>query len=105
MNFPCEITLWYILPKVRSQLAKELVMMGMTQKEVSEKLGITQASVSHYIRKRRGDRIRFRKNITNEIKKLARNIKKGEDISKINSQICEICKLAREDKTLCQSHF
>jgi hypothetical protein len=104
MKFPCEITLWYILPGIRSELAKELVGMGLSQKEVSGKLGLTQASVSYYVSKKRGHGIKFERDIKTEIKKLARDIKRGESIPKITSRICDICKLARKDKTVCRVH-
>ncbi len=103
MKFPCEIILWYILPGVRSELAKELVKKGLTQREVSDKLGITQASVSYYLTKKRGAGIKFSKNISQEIKKLAKDIANGKE-KNLNQRICEICKLVQKDKTLCKVH-
>jgi len=105
MKFPCEIKLWYVLPGIRSELAKELVRLGLKQKEVSEKLGLTQAAVSYYIRKKRGYEIRFRENINKEIKKLAFDIaKKKKPLPEITSRICDICKLAEKEKTVCKVH-
>lgn len=97
MKFPCEIAIWHILPGVRSLLAKELTDLGLTQKEVSEKLGLTQASVSYYLSKKRGSKVKFGEEVKEEIKKIAKEIK--EDESDMGSKICHICKLVREDET------
>ncbi len=35
MKPPCEVIVWYVIPTIRAELAKELVKMGMSQKEIS----------------------------------------------------------------------
>ena len=50
----CEIVVWYVIPTIRSELAKELLNLGMKQKEISELLDITQPAVSQYISDKRG---------------------------------------------------
>ena len=35
MKPPCEIVVWYVIPAIRSELAKELLNLGMRQKDVS----------------------------------------------------------------------
>jgi Predicted transcriptional regulator len=52
MKFPCELIVWDVLPSIRSELAKKLSKSGLSQKEVSERLEITQAAVSQYINKK-----------------------------------------------------
>ncbi|HUI40108.1 MAG TPA: helix-turn-helix domain-containing protein [Methanothrix sp.] len=54
MKFPCEIIVWDVLPSIRAAIAKELVKRGISQKEVSQMLGITPPAVSQYVL-RRGD--------------------------------------------------
>ena len=98
MKLPCELTLWYILPRIRSELAKELMRMGLTQKEISDKLRVTQASVSYYLNKKRGAGIKFKKSVLREIKHLAKDIT-GNNCDNLNDRICKICKLVREDNT------
>ena len=77
MKAPCETILWYVLPAIRAELARDLLDLGLTQKDVSDRLGLTQASVSYYAGKKRGTSIKFKKNIKKDIKKLAQNIKDG----------------------------
>ena len=36
MKPPCEIVVWYVIPAIRSELAKDLLALGMKQKDVSE---------------------------------------------------------------------
>ncbi|MGZ4942120.1 MAG: hypothetical protein ACXV5D_03540 [Halobacteriota archaeon] len=36
---PCETAIWHILPAIRSEVSKELVKFGLSQKEISERLG------------------------------------------------------------------
>ena len=54
MKPPCELIVWYVIPTIRAELAKELIKLGLSQKEVSERLGITQSAVSQYVKDKRG---------------------------------------------------
>ena len=50
MIYPQEIEVWYVLPVIRSELAKELLNHNLTQKEISLKLGITEAAMfKHFL--------------------------------------------------------
>ncbi len=51
----CEVVGRYILPILRSMVAKELIdKYNFTQIEAAEKLGTTQAAISQYIHSKRG---------------------------------------------------
>jgi predicted transcriptional regulator len=50
MKPPCELIVWYVIPTIRAELAKEMIKLGLSQKEVSERLGITQSAVSQYVK-------------------------------------------------------
>ena len=57
MKTPCEIIVWQILPVIRKEFAKSLIENHkLTQRKVAEKLGITEAAVSRYLSKKRGDK-------------------------------------------------
>ena len=95
MKVPCEIAVWYALPAIRSELAKELAKV-MSQKEISEILGITQAAVSQYVSNKRGSKIELQDDARAAIADLA------DDIARVDAgdptiRICEICKKIRED--------
>jgi hypothetical protein len=104
MKAPCEIIIWYILPSIRSELVKKLIECGMSQKEVSKRLGITEATVSQYVNKKRGSRIEFKQDVRSAIETLADDvIKRDRDLNMIY-RICEICMMLRKDRTVCELH-
>ncbi|MFQ6050436.1 MAG: transcriptional regulator [Candidatus Hydrothermarchaeota archaeon] len=50
MRPPCEVVVKIILPSIRALVAKGLIeKYDMTQKRVSEKLGVTQPAISQYM--------------------------------------------------------
>lgn len=102
MKLPCEIIVWYILPKIRSELAKNLSNLGISQKEISEKLGITQAAVSQYINKKRGYGIEFGGGAMEAIEKLAEDMIKSD--VELVLRTCEICTILKKDRTICELH-
>ncbi|MBO5547204.1 MAG: transcriptional regulator [Candidatus Methanomethylophilaceae archaeon] len=56
MKIPCEIIVWYILPIIRREIANELVNVHhMTQAEVARRFSVTDAAISQYLKKKRGD--------------------------------------------------
>ncbi|WP_181685511.1 thiamine-phosphate synthase family protein [Halorhabdus salina] len=49
MRFPSEIVVDRFLPTARAMLASELSEHGLTQQEIADHLGVTQAAVSKYV--------------------------------------------------------
>jgi len=106
MKQPCEIVVWYVIPTVRSILAKELFNLGMKQREISELLDITQPAVSQYLSDKRGGReVELSDEIKKMIKELAFNLKEGfASQPDIIAEICEICRKTRTEDILCSLH-
>lgn len=105
MRPPCEIVVWYVIPTIRSELAKELLSLGMKQKEISKLLDITQPAVSQYISDKRGHGIKFDEHTMDMIKDFAldlkeQNIQQGDMIRRV----CNICKNVKAEEILCQLH-
>jgi hypothetical protein len=96
MKAPCENVVWYALPAIRSELAKELAK-AMSQKEISEILGITQAAVSQYVSNKRGSRIELHDDVKAAIADLADDIT-GGSADDLMRGMCEICKKIQEDE-------
>lgn len=48
LRLPSEIVVEQFLPTARAMLTTELVERGFTQRQVADRLGVTQAQVSHY---------------------------------------------------------
>ncbi len=87
---PCETAVWHILPAIRSEVAKELVKCGLSQKEISERLGITQPAVSQYVTSKRGSSVAISNEVMVLIKSLAQDVA-GENTVDLNGRVCEIC--------------
>ncbi|MDY6930465.1 MAG: transcriptional regulator [Halobacteriota archaeon] len=103
MKFPCEIVIWYVLPTIRAELAKELVNLDLSQKSASEKLGITQAAVSQYLGNKRGKDVDLGDDIKEMIRNLARDLVNGED-DKLMTGVCAICAELKKDEKICEFH-
>ena len=96
MKPPCEIVVWYVIPAIRSELAKELLNLGMKQKDVSELMDITQPAVSQYITDKRGSGVKLDDNVKSMIHEFARQLSEGEATKKdLIPRTCHICKNVR----------
>jgi uncharacterized protein len=105
MRPPCEIVVWYVIPSIRSELAKELLNLGMKQKEISELLDITQPAVSQYISDKRGHGIKFNDDVQELIREFAMDLKDGKlNQSGIISRICDLCRKIKTEDVVCQLH-
>ena len=93
MKPPCEIVVWYVIPAIRSELAKELLNLGMKQKDVSQLMDITQPAVSQYITDKRGSGIKLGDDVRDLIHDFARELSEG-DATKADliPRTCNICK-------------
>ena len=93
MKPPCEIVVWYVIPAIRSELAKELLNLGMKQKDVSELMDITQPAVSQYITDKRGSGIKLDDHVKTMVKDFAFELSTGESTkADLISRTCMICK-------------
>lgn len=101
LRMPQEIEVWYLLPAIRREFAKTMVKKGVKQREISKKMGITEAAVSQYINSKRAKNVRFPKNTKKEIEKSAEKVIKGRNMIVEMQRICKIC---RKDRTLCRIH-
>jgi hypothetical protein len=102
---PCEIVVWYVIPTIRSELAKELLNLDMKQKQISDVLDITQPAVSQYISDKRGHGIKFEVEVQDMIKDFARDLVVGKATQMdIIPKMCEICKKIKAEEVVCQIH-
>lgn len=93
MKPPCEIVVWYVIPAIRSELAKELLNLGMRQKDVSELMDITQPAVSQYITDKRGSGIKLNDDVRKMVKDFAQELADGRATkAQLIGRTCSICK-------------
>jgi len=98
---PQELEVWYLLPAIRKEFAMEMVKEGLSQKVTAEKLGVTEAAVSQYMKGKRGSDIEINRTIRKEIKKCVKKILNGECVIKEIQYICNQCK---KKMILCKIH-
>ncbi|MEM3382655.1 MAG: helix-turn-helix domain-containing protein [Nitrososphaerales archaeon] len=98
MHLKCESIGQRLLPIFRCFLAKELIKKhGLTQIDAANKLGITQAAISQYLRLKRGIKglEEFKEilpSIRSTASEIASEIVSGRIESKeITLRICELC--------------
>jgi len=106
----CETASQYVLPTMRAVIAKRLMeKYKLTQQNAAIKLGLTQSAVSQYIRNLRGSKIKSiekDENINKEIDIFVDRIASGDmnSLAALNS-FCNICKLIRKKKLMCDIHI
>ncbi len=102
-KLPQEIATWYIIPTIRREFVKELIAKGLSQKKAADKLGLTEAAVSNYMKDRRAAEVKLNDHIKSMIKESVENI-----LSKNSDVFTEIYKIVSEcekDLTVCQIHM
>jgi predicted transcriptional regulator len=104
MKPPCELIVWYVIPTIRAELAKEMIKLGLSQKEVSERLGITQSAVSQYVKDKRGRGIPVNKQVRKGIRSLAKDIVEGNTPGGVIPGICAVCSIVKSSGSLCDLH-
>ena len=93
MKQPCELVVWYLLPVFRSEISKILVnKYNLKQKEVAKKIGVTEAAVSQYFSKKRGNDMLIEDPILKaHIRQSAKRIYEG-DKSTALIEYCQLCR-------------
>ena len=101
MKPPCEIVVWYVIPAIRSELAKELLNLGMKQKDVSELMDITQPAVSQYITDKRGSGVKLQDDVRKMVRDFARELAVGKATkADLIPRTCSICRNVKTSDVL-----
>ena len=98
---PQEIETFYVLPSIRRYLAQTMTEQGLKQKDVAHLLGINSATISQYRSSKRGNQVKFNKEVLTEIKKSGSIIK--DRISYLR-ETQRILQYIRQTNALCQIH-
>ncbi|MBR9690991.1 hypothetical protein GOV08_04880 [Candidatus Woesearchaeota archaeon] len=99
---PQEIEVWYILPAIRKEIAKELKNKNYSHTDISKTLGLTKAAISQYLNKKRGKEVVFPEEIKKRIKQAAKIV--GKEPNKSISEIQKIIQEIRNTGLLCKYH-
>lgn len=99
---PQELEVWFLLPTIRKELACSLKGLGLKQKDVALKMGLTESAVSQYIKDKRANKIKLSLKLKKEIKLSASKI--VENKSTVIKEINNACNSAKKEKILCKLH-
>ncbi|MDD5112124.1 MAG: helix-turn-helix domain-containing protein [Candidatus Altiarchaeota archaeon] len=91
MKLPCEHAMWYVLPRIRAELARILIKRGLSQKDAAERLGITPAAVSQYLHKKRGETASLSAGEQRMFEKAAVELAAAKNEKAIARLICRCC--------------
>jgi predicted transcriptional regulator len=101
MDLPCltqKVELNFIIPAIRYHFIEILEKKGIKDSEIARKLKITRAAVSQYKHKKRGKKIKFPKEIMQEIENSAKVIAKGKAA---NPKILKIIDKIKKSRFIC----
>jgi len=104
LKYPCETVSKYLLPTLRSLIAKGLIEdYGFTQVAAAEKLGTTQAAISYYLSSKRGQK--HIKQLDNDsqtkstIKVIVNGLGRGTlSSNEVIQKLCELCLSLRKSE-------
>lgn len=99
---PQEIEVWYLIPGIRRELAKAFLEKGLSQKKISEILGITESAVSQYLKEKRGSEMKFEDSELKLIQESAEKI--ADSNAEANREIYNLCVKFRGSPSLCDFH-
>lgn len=99
---PQEIEVWYVLPAIRKELAKEMLSKGLKQKDIAKKLGVTEPAVSQYLKSKRAKKVKFNKEVNKQIKSSAILLIKNKSCAIKEMQKC--CNEIKKQGILCKLH-
>jgi len=99
MKIPCELVVWYVLPAIRKDIARELVdSHNMSQTEVAKRFGVTGAAISQYLKKKRGENLQIEESpnkqvYVNAIRESAERIANGTGA--FADEVCIMCRVVK----------
>ncbi len=98
---PQEVEVYYLLPAIRRELSLALKASGKAQHEIAKLLGVTDAAVSQYVSKKRGNDAEFPAALSAFVRDAALRI---TDHASMVREAQAILTRARDTKLICQIH-
>lgn len=102
MVHPQEVEVYIVLPAIRRELSRCLKKMGVEQKEIAKKLGVTDAAISQYLSDKRGQAgIDFPKDMAPEFEREAKAIMAG---APMRNALQKLLKRVMDRQFTCKVH-
>jgi predicted transcriptional regulator len=99
-----------VLPAIRSLVARRLIeKYHFSQVAAAKKLGTTQASISHYLYSKRGDKRLKQLEASPSVRTIVDEVAEGIATEKLSPfgamlQFCKLCKTLRTGNLICDWH-
>ena len=110
MKPPCIIVVKYVLPALRVLIAKELIEKhGLSRVRAAEKMELTPAAVTQYLKKARGETavqlVESSDEAVKIISEMANDLARGDvSMYDVLQNICKTCQTMRSKGLLCEMH-
>lgn len=110
LRLPCELVSKYVLPTLRSMVAKELIEKHQfSQVRAARELGTTQAAISQYLCSKRGTKKLHELEAAVEIGRIAEQMAQeiavnSRSSTEILAKFCDSCRSLRNSGALCELH-
>lgn len=100
---PQELDVWYLIPAIRRELTRIFTKeKGLSQKEASVLLGLTESAISQYLKFKRAEEVKFSQKEKTEIRKVAEKI--VNDRKNSTKYVYNLSLKLRKAKCLCGLH-
>ncbi len=97
MKPPCEIMVQKVLPAIRAELARVLMVEhNCTQQNVADILGLSRAAVSQYVSEKRGAEVDFSDETKTVISKFATELLTDISTKDKVTGMCNACKFVQK---------
>ena len=106
----CVTVVKYVLPAMRVLITNELMEKhGLRKIEVANRMSVSPAAVTQYSKGVRGSHyvkeISSSEEIMKKISKISKAVADDEaNLDSIMENMCEVCRLIRRDKLICELH-
>jgi len=110
MRLPCELVSKYVLPTLRSMVAKELIEKHQfSQVRAAREIGTTQAAISQYLYSKRGTKKLHELEAAIRIHQIAEQMAqeiaaRKESPVDVLAKFCDSCRSLRSSGALCKLH-
>ena len=100
-SMPQEVEVWCVIPAIRAEMSKQMLKLGISQSDIAQKLNVSRAAITQYIKNKRANKVNFSIEAKEAIAKSAKKIK-NEKI--MLYEIQNLLKLMKELKITCNLH-
>jgi predicted transcriptional regulator len=107
---PCTVVVQHILPSLRLEIAKKLIMEhGLKKTRVAQKMSVTPAAVTQYLKGSRGDSastmIERSERVMSLVSDISGDIARGESpLDVLLLKMCRVCSAVRAEGLICDLH-